>query len=238
MKRLVLAGLVGLLAAGLAGHAWAEQLPWGQGGAAKKDDAAPAAPGTVDLKKDLDPTLYGRAIKPIEAQIEQAEKVMALHQKEMEKPEAKRNLVQALGYKNSAARLYLAAMQKAKAGANIVTKPEQKQAILDQYEKPSRDKAIALLLEVAQFSHEQKDLRTAYATYKQVIQIDAENTQAKEAIAALEKEAKEAIPRKGSRGTGGGGGDKGLTKDPNAPEDRGQQDGTERDKGDDPSDNM
>lgn len=221
MKRFVLAGLAVMFAVAFTASVWGEEVPWKAGD--PKPDAKPAAGAAAgadtaggtsgDLKADLPPAQYARIVKPIEASVEQAEKAMEECKKELDKPAEKRNAVRIQGLKINAARFYQGAAVKAKAGEALVTKGEQKQAIADQYEKPNKEKAVALYLEIADELLAKKDFRGAYATYKQVLVIDPENATAKAAIEKIEKDNKEATTQKKGRNNQGGGADDAV-KDP------------------------
>jgi len=208
MKRVAFVGLAAVLVGGLAVTAWAEALPWQQTDPNKAAPPAGAPAAGNNLKSQMDPAQYQRVITPIEIQTAQAEKVMDLLKKESEKPPAKQNAQQMLGYKMSAARCYLNAATKAKAGIALVQKEELKQAIAEQYEKPLREKAVSIYAELADAAQQKRDVRTAYDLYKQILKIDPGNASAKAAIEKIEKEAKEAVPqRKHGRSQGGGSSD-------------------------------
>lgn len=212
MKRLMLAGLVLSLTAIWGVGVLAEENPWKE--IEKKGDAKEGAPeavapegaaGAVDLKKDLPPTLYERTVGKVEAKLALAEKVMALHAKEMEKEEAKRNEKTATGYKVQAAQFYLGASLEAKKAATALTKPEQKTAMASQYEKPSMEKAIAIYLELAEKALKDKDYKTAVGYYQRILQLDKENAVAKDGLEKIKQElAAQAEANKKHAGQGGG----------------------------------
>lgn len=151
-------------------------------------EAADAPAGS--LKTDLPGSLYTRAIVPIEAKVAQAEKVMQAYEKEMEKPEAKRNAALLASSKEKAAALYHAAAVQAKAAAGMMKKEEHKTLVKQQYEDPNRQKAVEMLLELAPAAEDKKDLRKAVTLYKMILAIDPENTQAKEALTRLAESLK------------------------------------------------
>jgi tetratricopeptide (TPR) repeat protein len=95
---------------------------------------------------------------------------------------------------------------KAKQAVNIVQEPAQKDAIVAQYEKPSRDKAVEIYLWLADMYAQEHDIRTAVAYYNKVLQIDPENATAKGQIEKIKKDvAQAAADQKAGTGTPGGG---------------------------------
>jgi hypothetical protein len=205
MKRTWLAILAGLAVLGLAAGAQAADGLWA-GEEKKADDAAGDAAGgaTGDLKTDLGSVLYKRAIEPIEAKLEMAAKQMELYDKENGKDAEKRNFVLMMKLKQQASEAYLGAALAAKKAVGMVSKPEQKKAIEDQYEKPNQQKAIDIKLELAATAHEKGDLRTAVGLYKSVLTLDKDNAAAKDALTRIMQEAKEAQAKAGSGSKGGG----------------------------------
>jgi cytochrome c-type biogenesis protein CcmH/NrfG len=101
----------------------------------------------------------------------------------------------------NAARLYVQAAGKAKANAGQLAK-EDKQAFLDQYEQPNREKAITLFLELAAATKEKKDYTDAIGLYNTVLKIDPKNATAVAGIKAVQDEMKtaQANPGNGSQG--------------------------------------
>ncbi|MBE3123481.1 MAG: hypothetical protein IMZ65_01620 [Planctomycetes bacterium] len=203
MKRFTLGALVALFALAFGAAAWAGEVPWKAGDGDKKE-AGDAAGGAGDLKTDLGEAQYNRIVKPVEAQVEKAEKIMEKYSKEMEKEEPKRNQTLLLGLKDQAANAYLAASLAAKKGAGMVRKPEQKAAITEQFDDPNRQKAVDFLLELAQDAQEKKDLRKAVAYYKKVLAIDKENSVAKDALTKIAEDMKAAAKAPNKKGGKGG----------------------------------
>jgi len=205
MKRLAIAAvLVGIVAL-VAGYARAQDLPWkpaepkvppaqnsqpappaGAPGEAPPAEVASAEKPAVDLEKALTPELYQRAIKPILYQIEQADKVLGLHEKEMAKPEKERNEKRAAEYRENAARFYLAASQRAQQAKKMVPEAENQNAITSQYEIPMRDKAIEIYTSLAAERMEKKDIPGTIRYYQQILKIDPENALAKEELKKIE----------------------------------------------------
>jgi tetratricopeptide (TPR) repeat protein len=214
MKRIIFIGLVlGLSIMLFASAAWAEEGLWGnEKEAGKKTDdadagesAAPEEP-PVDLEAVLSPEQYQRAIKPILAQTEKAEKVLKLYEKEMAKPDKTRNEKRAIGHKDRAARFYLAASLQARKSKNYVREAEHKAAIQKQFEEPLQTKAIAIYLELAQTYMDQRNVRKGVSYYKQVLKIDPKNPTATEELKKIEEVLKEAQRKKAQEKTVGGGG--------------------------------
>ena len=200
MKHLLIVGLVGLIAAGFAARAWAaDEVPWKTGEPAKtegkpEEGKTPstegnAATANVDLETALTPIQYARAIKPIEVQLETAEKTM----KQLEKVQAEpmQNPKQLIAIKATAARFYMAAALKAKAAINMLKDEEHKQAVATQYEKPSIEKAAGLYNELASDAMLEKDYRAAFSLYSQVLKIDPENATAKAGITSVQRVAEQ-----------------------------------------------
>lgn len=205
MKRLAIAAvLVGIVAL-VAGYARAQDLPWkpADPNAPPVENPQPAPPagtpgevppaGTtaadksaLDLEKALTPELYQRAIKPILYQIEQADKVLGLYNKEMAKPEKGRNEKRATGYRENAARFYLAASQRAQQAKKMVPEAENQNAVTTQYENPLRDKALEIYTSLAAERMAKKDVPGAIQRYRQILKIDPENAVAKKELKKIE----------------------------------------------------
>ena len=201
MKRFLPAALIGVfVVAGVIG-AEAAGVPWKTGDDPKQ--GASAAPS--DLKAELAPAQYNRIVKPIEAKIEAAERIMKAHDKEMEKAAEKRNARLLLGCKTRAAEAYLGASLAAKKGLSLVKKDGQKAAIKEQYEEPNRKKAIDIFAELAGEAYDKGDLRMAVGYYKRILSIDKENAVAREGLTKIAKEfqeAKQSGKRSGSKSGG------------------------------------
>jgi len=201
MKRLMVVALMVGLALVLAGGAWAAGVPWKADAGA---EAADAAGGASDLKTQMEPAHYARAIKPIEAKIQAAQGAMKPYEKEMEKPEGKRNQKLLLACKDRAATMYLGAALAAKKAIGMVKDEGQKAAIKEQYEDPNNQKAIDILLEIAAAAQEKNDLRTAVAYYKRILAVDKENAQAKEGLTRIAEQLKQAQADAKKSGNKGG----------------------------------
>jgi len=198
MKHLLIVGLVGLIAAGFAARAWAaDEVPWKTGEPAKtegkpEEGKTPstegnAATANVDLKTALTPIQYARAIKPIEMQLEQAEKTLARLEKA--KAEPMQNPKQLIPIKLIAARSYKEAALKARLAIGMLKNEEHKQAVATQYEKPSIAKAADLYNDLAQEALREKDFRAAFSLYSEVLKIDPENAIAKAGVTEVQKAA-------------------------------------------------
>jgi hypothetical protein len=217
----MLAGLVGVLALGLAVSASGQNLPWKADGdnkapAGAPAAGAPAAPGApaaaaegVTPAGGADTAKLEKAAAPVKDILAQVAKVQKLLDDEQAKPDTKRDAKRIQNFKESIARLYLSAAQKAKAQAQsaIFTKAEDKdkQAFLDQYEKPNRDKAIALLLELANEALGKKDYRNAEGLARQILMLDPKNAEAEALIKRIAEE--KATAQKAAKNSGAGGGD-------------------------------
>ena len=195
MKHLLLVGLAGLFVGGFAAGVWAQEVPWKAGEPAKPEEKkeegtageGKAATTNVDLKTALTPIQYSRAIKPIEIQLEEAEKIMARLEKA--KAEPSQNPKQLIAIKATAARFYMAAALKAKAAIGMLKNEEHKQAVITQYEKPSIAKAADLYNDLAQEALREKDFRAAFSLYSEVLKIDPENAIAKAGVTEVQKAA-------------------------------------------------
>lgn len=157
---------------------WAPSVPGGE---------AKAPQGPIDLKADLTPEQYLRAVQPILGNIEQAEKALALYDEELAKPEKERDEKRALGFKERAARFYAAASLRARQSRGYVSQEAQKAAIANQYEIPAREKAITLYLELAQIYLGKNDLRASVAYYQRVLNLNPGNTAATNALKQIEE---------------------------------------------------
>jgi len=194
MKLTAMAGLIGVLSLGLAATAWSEE------GApdANKENAVTAAPAVATPAKD---SKLEKAVADVKAQADVAERLLKLYEEEMAKPESKRNLRKAQGLRLNAAQAYFRAALKAKADSALLT-ADEKPTFLEQNEKPNREKAVALLMELAAAARQQKDFRQAKSLYADVLKIDPTNTAAQEALKSLDEEMKTAA-KKGAAGSGG-----------------------------------
>jgi len=230
MKRLMLCGFMCSLVLAWAALAMGEGIPWqGKPGDAADKPAGEAAKPAVDLEKELPPLLYGRAIRPILLARDAALKQEDLYNKEMEKPDDKRDTKRAVGFKEHAAKGYLAASIKAKQAVAIVPEKPQKDAVVAQYEKPMRNKAVETNLWLADQAAKEHDLRTAVGYYLRVLPTAPENATAKEQIEKIKKDVEQAIAdRKAGKNTGGGGGGSDSKMDFTGKDQRDPVPGTER----------
>jgi hypothetical protein len=191
--------LVWALALGLAQVAWGQAIPAkaDDAGKAKADAAgasgavaAPAdnaaAPGApkADARKEA-------AIKAVKAIVAQAEKTLELCAKEQEKPVEKRDTKKINEYKLTAARIYVNAALKAMGYARNL-KGDDKQAFLDEYDKPNRAKGIELLMELALAAEKKGDFRQATILLKDILSIDPKNAEAQAALVRVAEETKTA----------------------------------------------
>jgi hypothetical protein len=220
MKSVMHGGLALVLVLGIAGIAMAQVVPWKVGDPPRAD--APAAPGAavaapagdaagtaapVDAKTE-------KASAPVKKILTQIETVQKQCDEEAAKPTDKQDPKKVRSMKEAIARLYLTAAQTAKT-QSATFKGDEKQAFLDQFDKPNREKSISLLLELANDSLTKKDYRNAASIAKQVLALDPKNA---EAEALLKKIAEEmaAAAKTGSKTTGNvGSGDSKNPLDPN-----------------------
>ncbi|MCX5676217.1 MAG: hypothetical protein NTX87_14520 [Planctomycetota bacterium] len=209
MKSLMMGGVAVALALGWAAGAYAEvQGQPGDAGKANAPEAAPAAPAAAPAAPAVETPTPGaakttleKAAAEVNAQVATAEKLAKLFNEEMTKPQEKRDQKKINGLKLNAAQAYLRAAQRAKYYAPRF-KDDAKQSFLDQYEKPNRENAIALLQELADAAKEKKDYRDALALYNDILRIDPKNAAATEAIKKINEEMKTAKAN-GSNSTGG-----------------------------------
>jgi len=210
MKSVLYGGLALVLALGFSGIASAQSVP-SSGADAAKADAPPAAGAPAPAAAGTDPRMQ-KAAEPIKAILAQIEKAQKLLSDESAKPAEKQDAKKIRSMKEAIARLYLTASQKAKF-QSASFKGDDKQAFLDQYEKPNREKAISLLLELANEALSKKDFRGAEALAKQILALDPKNAEA-EALVKKIAEDKVAAAKAGT--TSGSGSDlKDKNLDPN-----------------------
>jgi tetratricopeptide (TPR) repeat protein len=194
----MLAAMVSVLVLGLSAATWAAPVKAAEANAAE----AVAAPGNGTAPaKDPKDLRMARLTKPIEDIIALAEKSMDMFKKENEKPAEKQNPKALTNFKLQAAGQYVNATNKAKAVAAGLRKDDEKQPVVDQFERPCREKAVSLLLELADAAQQRKDVSMAVGLYRQTLAIDPENATAK---AALEKLAKDFNTAKKGGSKGGG----------------------------------
>ena len=166
MKSAVVGGLAVafLLAFGMAAVAWGAD--------------APPAPPKVDKAEKL--------AAPIKAQMAMAEKLLQQASEEMAKPDGKRDARKADGLKAKAASTYVAAALMAVRSAAALA-ADEKQTFLDTYDKPNREKAISILLELADAAKANRRWQEATNYYKQVLAIDPKNQAAADGIKAVQE---------------------------------------------------
>jgi len=182
MKSAVVGGLAAafLLVFGLAAVAWGEEAP-----------AAPAPTPPKDEKKVVDKA--EKAAAPIKAQMAAADKLLQLATEEMAKPDGKRDVRKADGLKLKAANTYVAAALAAnRAAAGL--KAEEKQAFLSTYDLPNREKAISILMELADAAKFNRRWQEATNYYKQILAIDPKNQAAADGIKAVQEGMKTRNP--------------------------------------------
>jgi hypothetical protein len=201
MHRMLIVALAGLVVLAGAAAAQAADVPWKQGDG-KKDDAG--ASGPVDLQSELNKIQYNRLIKPIEAKIEDAEKMQKMLDKEKAKPAGRQNPRVLLGCKERMATHYVGASVAAKNASNRVREDHLKKAIKQQYQQPNEQKAIDIYLELAMKAQDDGNVRGAVGYYKRILKIDNDNTQAKEALTKIAKDLQQRSRTGGSRSKGGG----------------------------------
>jgi tetratricopeptide (TPR) repeat protein len=163
-----------LLTFGLAIAAWAEETP-------------KADPKVVDKSE--------KAAAPIKAQMAVAEKLLQQSSEEMAKPDGKRDFKKADGFKASAGNTYIAAALAAVRAAAAL-KDAEKQAFLDLYDKPNREKAISIFLELGDAAKATRKWQEATGYYNKVLQIDPKNEAAATGIKAVKEGMKTANPDK------------------------------------------
>jgi hypothetical protein len=172
-----------LLASGLVVTARSEETP-----AKPADGAKTEVPGGAPKdEKKVDKT--EKAAAAVKEQVVVAEKWMKQAEDEMAKPDNKRDAKKADNFKMNAAKAYIAAAMAANRGAAAL-KSDEKQAFLDQYEKPNREKAVGILLELANEAKANRRWQEATNYYKQVLLIDPKNQAAADGIKAVQTEMK------------------------------------------------
>jgi tetratricopeptide (TPR) repeat protein len=198
MKSAIVGGLVGLLSLGLVAAVWGGEGLSQPPGATTPPTGA-AEPGTTTPKPDK----AEKAAAAVKEQVAVAENWIKQYDEEMAKPEKKRDAKKLTTFKLNAAKAYMAAAMQAKQGAAALPKDE-KQAFLDQYEKLNREKAISILLELADAARAKKDYRDAVTYYKDVLQVDPGNTTAEAGLKATLEEMKTGAKNTKDKNTGGG----------------------------------
>jgi len=204
MKSVMAASMVGVLVLCLSACAWGEEVNADKAGAAATPATTATTPadGTAEKPAVKSPTL-DKIVADIAAQVAASEKMLKSYEEEMAKPEDKRDVKKAQALKANAAAGYYRAAMKAK-GFSIRLKDDEKQSFLDQYDKPNREKAVSLLLELADAAKGKKSYQEALSLYKQVLNIDPKNAAAEAGIKAVLEELKTAK----ANGSVGGGTDK------------------------------
>jgi tetratricopeptide (TPR) repeat protein len=195
MKSVMTASLVAVLALCLAAGAWAEDT-------VNANAATPAVGGDKPAAAPVKNVALDKTVADVGAQVTQAEKMLKLAEEELAKPEDKRDARKSpQQLKLNAALAYLRAAQKAK-GFSIRLKEDERPAFLDQYDKPNREKAVSLLLELADAAKAKKAYADALAFYKEVLGMDPKNAAAEAGIKAILEEMKTAKAT-GSNNVGG-----------------------------------
>lgn len=208
MRYAVIVGLLGVLTWGLAAIAWGEEAPADGANANKADaaapaanvaapppDAPPAAPAkTSDLEKVMD---------DLKSQLAAAESLLKQYNGELAKPDGRKDPKRVRSLKMGSARAYFRLAVKAQNESARLTDADERRAILDQYEKPGREKAVGLLLELASAARGNKDYSEARRLYSEVLQIDAQNAVALSAVNSMSQELK---TRKNASARSAGGG--------------------------------
>jgi len=202
--------LVCLFALGLASVAWGQAFaPADEAGKAKADAPA-AAPGDnaapVPAKTDAKMAAAAKSVKDLVAK---AEQTLDLCNKEKEKPAEKQDARKIDALKMTAAKMYINAALKATGFARSL-KAEDKESFINEYDKPNREKGIAILLELAQAAEKKKDFRQAMMLYKEILSIDPKNAEAEAATKRVTEEAKAWAKDPANKG---GGSDKNNPKD-------------------------
>jgi tetratricopeptide (TPR) repeat protein len=190
MKSVMTANMVGVLVLCLSACAWGEEV---------NADKAGAADGAAEKAVVKNPAL-DKIVADIAAQVAASEKLLKSCEEEMAKPEDKRDVKKAQGLKARAAAGYYGAAMKAK-GFSVRLKDDEKQSFMEQYDKPNREKAVSLLLGLADAAKEKKSYQEALSLYKQVLNIDPKNAAAEAGIKAITEELKTAK----AKGSGQGG---------------------------------
>jgi hypothetical protein len=208
MKSVMVGMLVCLMTIGFAAAAWGADIPSSGAGAAAATApppaAAPAKPAVQTPAAAPKESRIDKTITEIKAQVAVADKFMAQHDEEMAKPDDKKDLKKALTAELNAAQAYYRAALKAKGNSAFVTKADEKQTFLDTYEKPNRDKAISLMLELAATAKEKKAYPDAHNLYAEVLKMDPKNATALAGIKAVDEEARLARMNPTGKSTGGG----------------------------------
>jgi len=144
-------------------------------------------PGSVDLESELNPVRYARLIKPIEVQLAAAAKVVKIYAAERAKPVDRQNGRLLLACNQRAAGYYLGAALAARRAVNRLREERLKNAVKEQYQRPSEQKAVEVYLELAEKAREEGNVREAVGYYKRVLKIDRDNARAARAVSRLPK---------------------------------------------------
>ena len=172
---------------------------------------APAPTDTPgDLQSQLEPAVYDRIIRPIESKLAEAAMARDIIRQESEKPADKRNAALIVSMKEREAGFYIGASLAAVEGAAQMTTPPLKNAVIEQFEKPNRLKAIAVLNDVAAAAVEQKDYTRTAAIYKRILALDPDNQPAKDALRTCSR--KPGRPRRRRRPRRGRDGSKSMAQ--------------------------
>jgi tetratricopeptide (TPR) repeat protein len=195
--------MIGVLVLCLSACAWGEEVNTDKAGAAAPPATTATTPAAGTTEKPAVKNLaLDRTIADIAAQVAASEKLLKSCEEEMAKPEDKRDVKKAQNLKVNAALGYYRAAAKAK-GFSLRLKDDEKQSFLDQYDKPNREKAVSLLLELADAAKGKKSYQEALSLYKQVLGIEPKNAAAEAGIKAITEELKTAkATGSGSAGSG------------------------------------
>ena len=154
--------------------------------------AAPVPGATPKVEPKVDKA--EKAAATVKAQVAVADNWLKQAEDEMAKPDNKRDVRKADAFKVKAAQAYVAAALTAfRAAATL--KDDEKQAFLEQYDKPNREKAIRILLDLADAAKSTRRWQEATNYYKQVLQIDPQNQAAADGIKAVQTGMKTGDPR-------------------------------------------
>ncbi|MFO8012474.1 MAG: hypothetical protein R6X20_04115 [Phycisphaerae bacterium] len=181
-------------------------VPWKRG----NEDGAGGPATLEEIKADVGPARYERIVGPIESKMALAEKAMEPYNKEMEKPAGKRRTSLLMKCKLRSAQMYEAAAKAAKRAAFMLQKTSHRACIEEQFEKPNRQQAARVYLELSSDAREGGNLMQAAAFCKKALGADPENEQAKQVLKQLAEEYRQAVRdrRNRSGNTGGGSEDK------------------------------
>jgi hypothetical protein len=186
----------------LAGSAWAAGVPWKDAG-----DEAAATATQEEVKADIGEVRYNRLVEPIEAKVKLAEKAMEPYEKEQQKPPEQRRPQVLQQCKVRSAQMYVAAAQQAMRAQRMVQKSSHRAYFKEEFEKPNRDKAVRIYLDLGMEVRAGGNIPQAAMLYKQALGMDPDNTEAKAALRELALEYQQAMKDQKYRSRNAGGGD-------------------------------